>query len=493
MKNNLLIKFFSIICAIFIFTNKFSYVSAVNYNKIYGFKNTSLSSENIRTAAGMSNKSAPEIIGNVIKVILGLTGTIALIFVIYGGVKWMVSKGDPGKIADARKLMTAGMIGLVIIVSAYAISDFVIKQLTTIAPESPSGGSTINNSDDDDDDGNISENGDGGTTQNGGGGSTINGGNGNGDNNSTENENQNQDSTITVDYLESLANEEENNKIIHITFEKNLLKRSPEYTEYYDTLYFAYFNAIGLEEDDLEQLNLETFALKSNGELQRLRPNSAISFYFNILPNDNTPTTFRGYQDYIEENPDITALFFAFKNKSDNKYIEVHKINIQNMYNNENTREFVYYNDSDYDGCVFLNNLSDIVNREYMYYYNNTVSNYYLPDTNNGINNIQVSGKQVGITLKDDPKLYTYNNSYLDTTAFNLYAYICEGDTLKAKIIDNNTEYHKGVNNVFQLVANSDNTIRDSLESGKTYNLILQVIENVEHNAYITIKKSLSY
>jgi len=80
-----------------------------------------------------TNTSVPQIVGNVIKVILGVSGTVALIFIIWGGIQWMVSKGAQDKIASARKLMTSGMIGIAIIAAAYAITDFVIKQITVVA------------------------------------------------------------------------------------------------------------------------------------------------------------------------------------------------------------------------------------------------------------------------------------------------------------------------------------------------------------------------
>lgn len=84
----------------------------------------------IKDNAGLSTRTVPEIIGNGIKVILGLSGTIALIFVIVGGVKWMGSKGEATKIKAARDIMTSGVVGIIIIAAAYAITDFVIKQLS---------------------------------------------------------------------------------------------------------------------------------------------------------------------------------------------------------------------------------------------------------------------------------------------------------------------------------------------------------------------------
>ena len=110
-----------------------------NYDKIQGYESTDPavtavdSASAIRTESGMSGANLPTVVGNIIKIILGLTGTIALIFIIWGGVKWMISKGDSSKIADARKLMVAGVIGLAIIAAAYAISDFVIKQISSVA------------------------------------------------------------------------------------------------------------------------------------------------------------------------------------------------------------------------------------------------------------------------------------------------------------------------------------------------------------------------
>jgi len=83
----------------------------------------------IQTKAGLSTQTVPTIIGNVIKVILGLSGTVALIFVIVGGVKWMTAKGDATKTGDARKFMVSGMIGIIIIAAAYAITNFVLQQI----------------------------------------------------------------------------------------------------------------------------------------------------------------------------------------------------------------------------------------------------------------------------------------------------------------------------------------------------------------------------
>ena len=73
-----------------------------------------------------------ELIGTVariINILLGFLGVIAVILVLWGGFKWMTAAGDEGKIGEAKKLMGAGVVGLVIILAAYAITAFVVNQL----------------------------------------------------------------------------------------------------------------------------------------------------------------------------------------------------------------------------------------------------------------------------------------------------------------------------------------------------------------------------
>jgi len=68
-------------------------------------------------------------IARIINILLGFLGVIAVILVLLGGFKWMTAAGNEDKISEAKKLMGAGVVGLVIILAAYAIAAFVINQL----------------------------------------------------------------------------------------------------------------------------------------------------------------------------------------------------------------------------------------------------------------------------------------------------------------------------------------------------------------------------
>ena len=49
--------------------------------------------------------------------------------IVYGGFLWMTAHGNEEQVTKAKNLITAALIGLVIILSAYAISVFVISKL----------------------------------------------------------------------------------------------------------------------------------------------------------------------------------------------------------------------------------------------------------------------------------------------------------------------------------------------------------------------------
>lgn len=62
------------------------------------------------------------IVLNVVSLILGVAGYLAIGFVIYGGFMYMVSRGNAGKVASGKKIIVNALIGLAICVLASIIS-----------------------------------------------------------------------------------------------------------------------------------------------------------------------------------------------------------------------------------------------------------------------------------------------------------------------------------------------------------------------------------
>jgi len=72
------------------------------------------------------------LVGNLLLWAITLAGAVALIFVIFGGFKFLTSGGEKEKVEGARKTITWALIGLVVIFSSFAILRLV-GQVTGVA------------------------------------------------------------------------------------------------------------------------------------------------------------------------------------------------------------------------------------------------------------------------------------------------------------------------------------------------------------------------
>lgn len=78
-----------------------------------------------------NEQELPELIGSLINVFLGILGIIFVIYTVYAGYLWMTAGGDDKKVTTSKQMLGRAVIGIVIIVAAYAISTFVIDQIIT--------------------------------------------------------------------------------------------------------------------------------------------------------------------------------------------------------------------------------------------------------------------------------------------------------------------------------------------------------------------------
>lgn len=68
---------------------------------------------------------------NISNVVLGVVGIIAVIMLVIGGIRYMVSGGDSKKITDAKNTVLYAIIGLVICLLSAVIVNTVIKVVPT--------------------------------------------------------------------------------------------------------------------------------------------------------------------------------------------------------------------------------------------------------------------------------------------------------------------------------------------------------------------------
>ena len=93
-------------------------------NLLWGGKQT-----NIEGNLGLGNEDPRVIISKVINIALGFLGIIAVVIILLGGFKWMTAGGNEDKVDESKKLIFAGIIGLVIILAAWGIAKFVVENL----------------------------------------------------------------------------------------------------------------------------------------------------------------------------------------------------------------------------------------------------------------------------------------------------------------------------------------------------------------------------
>lgn len=65
----------------------------------------------------------------ILNAVIGVLALVAVVVMIVGGVSYMTSSGDTGKVKKAKDTILYGLIGLVVCVLAFAIVNFVISQI----------------------------------------------------------------------------------------------------------------------------------------------------------------------------------------------------------------------------------------------------------------------------------------------------------------------------------------------------------------------------
>ncbi|MFA7087868.1 MAG: hypothetical protein WC146_00815 [Patescibacteria group bacterium] len=76
---------------------------------------------------------------SIIKTILGLLGIVFLALIIMAGFKWMTAGGNEEQIKKSRETITNAVIGLIIVLAAYAITYFIFNALPFSGGSGPQG------------------------------------------------------------------------------------------------------------------------------------------------------------------------------------------------------------------------------------------------------------------------------------------------------------------------------------------------------------------
>lgn len=90
-------------------------------------KGAGLKWEGGRCRNNQGGPSVEQTIQNVVNVITFLAGGIAVIMIVIGGLRYVLSNGEQAQLTSAKNTIIYACVGLVVIIVAYAIVSFVIR------------------------------------------------------------------------------------------------------------------------------------------------------------------------------------------------------------------------------------------------------------------------------------------------------------------------------------------------------------------------------
>lgn len=83
----------------------------------------------VNVTGNQGGPSVEEVIANVINLLSWIVGIIAVIMVIIGGLKYIMSSGDSSNVSSAKNTILYAIIGLVVVAIAQVIVRFVLNNV----------------------------------------------------------------------------------------------------------------------------------------------------------------------------------------------------------------------------------------------------------------------------------------------------------------------------------------------------------------------------
>ncbi|MEK7508917.1 MAG: hypothetical protein AAB568_03645 [Patescibacteria group bacterium] len=138
MKNRLKIflsSFFVLCSLFFVFSFIVSPVLAVDK----GLQGATGRLKNVETDVYGANGAVPfaEVAGRYINGALALLGVVFLVLLVYGGYIWMIARGEEAEVTKAKDTIKMAVIGLIIVLAAYAITYYVVSTLSVSSGLAP--------------------------------------------------------------------------------------------------------------------------------------------------------------------------------------------------------------------------------------------------------------------------------------------------------------------------------------------------------------------
>ena len=96
---------------------------------------TTFSVESVGAQIGLGDADLKETVLNIMRWLLGIMTLIAVVMIIYAGFIWLTAAGNEDNVDKAKKIISAAVIGLIVVLLAWAIVIFVTRTTANVTVE----------------------------------------------------------------------------------------------------------------------------------------------------------------------------------------------------------------------------------------------------------------------------------------------------------------------------------------------------------------------
>jgi len=107
----------------------FAYTAFPHVVHAQGITANEVLDQQVGETIGTGTEDLRIVIARLIRAAFGFLGIIAVVLILYAGFLWMTAAGEEDKVNRAKRTLTAAIIGLVIMLSAFGITSFIISRL----------------------------------------------------------------------------------------------------------------------------------------------------------------------------------------------------------------------------------------------------------------------------------------------------------------------------------------------------------------------------
>ena len=116
-----------VLAAVMCLAMVFAAVSPVSLPVYADSRDEAQNGAKLANSGGGSNQNLPDIITTIINVMLFIAAALAVIMIIYGGIRYITAHGDEKQVKVAKDTIVYSVAGLIIAILAYALVTFIFN------------------------------------------------------------------------------------------------------------------------------------------------------------------------------------------------------------------------------------------------------------------------------------------------------------------------------------------------------------------------------